>query len=410
MTYKIITYGCQMNKNDSKRIAYLFDQSGLTETSEEKADFIVINSCSVRGRVIDRIRGKINQLSEDQTTILTGCVLDEEKKEFKNRFDYILDIKELPKWHKKIDVLKKIIKSDNYFHLKAKREKPIGYIPIMTGCDNFCSYCAVPYTRGREQSRNQEEIIEEIKSLTENGFKEIWLLGQNVNSYNKGKKPNFADLLRKVNSLESDFWIRFTSSHPKDFNFELVKAMKECEKVTEYLNLPIQSGDDQVLKAMNRPYSVKEYKDIIKKVRKEIPDITLSTDIIVGFPGETEKAFQNTKRLMREINYDMAYIARYSPRPQTKAAELEDDVSDQEKKRRAKELSNMLKKTALERNKSKIGETITFLPVSYKDEHLIGKTRDYKTIKVKGSQNKLNDFQKAKVIDATHFGLKGKLL
>ena len=410
MNYHIITYGCQMNKNDSKRIKNLFELSGMKETSEERSDFLIINACSVRGRVVDRIRGKLNNLKEGKTLILTGCVLEEDKKELADRFDYVLDIKRLPFWHKQIKDLKDLSIEGDYFKIKAEREKPIAYVPIMTGCDNFCSYCAVPYVRGREKSREPEDILKEIKGLIKDGFKEIWLLGQNVNSYNKGKNPDFPDLLRMVNDLEGDFWIRFTSSHPKDFSEKLIKAIADCDKVTDYLNLPIQSGDDQVLKAMNRPYSVKKYEEIIRKVRSEIPQITLSTDIIVGFPGETKKAFQNTKSLMKEINFDMAYIARYSPRPHTKASEMKDDVPNKEKKRRAKELTDLLKRQGLKKNKKRVGEDVKFLPTDYKEGFLIGKTKRYKTIKVAGDESLLNQFQKAEIIKATNFGLKGELL
>ncbi len=410
MTYHIITYGCQMNKNDSKRIKKLFEESGLKEASEMKCDFLIINACSVRGRVVDRIRGKLNNLSDDKTLILTGCVLDEDKKELADRFDYVLDIKRLPLWHKQIKKLKDPSIKGKYFEIEAKRDKPVAYVPIMTGCDNFCSYCAVPYVRGRESSRKPEEILEEIKKLTTKGFKEIWLLGQNVNSYNKGKKPDFPDLLKMVNNLEGDFWIRFTSSHPKDFSNKLIEVMSKCEKVTEYLNLPIQSGDDNILKAMNRPYKIEVYKNIVKNVRKEIPNVTLSTDIIVGFPGETKEAFKNTEKLLKEIKFDMVYIARYSPRPSTEAAKLDDNVSDKEKKRRAKKLTELLKKQSLRKNKKLIGKKTTFLPTHYKNRTLTGKTRGYKTIKVEGSKKILNRFREVKIIGATTFGLKGKPL
>jgi len=410
MNYHIITYGCQMNKNDSKRIAYLFEESGIYESSEEKSDFLIINACSVRERVVDRIRGKINQLSEEKTLILTGCVLDEDQKKLGDEFDHIMDIKNLHEWHKEIDELKELTKKKNYFEIKAKREKPIAYIPIMTGCDNFCSYCAVPYVRGREKSRPADEIVEEVERLVKKGFKEIWLLGQNVNSYNKGKKPDFADLLRSVSSVEGDFWIRFTSSHPKDFSGKIIKAIKSSEKITDYLNLPVQSGDNDILQAMNRPYKIEDYKDIVSNIRSEIPEITLTTDIIVGFPGEDERAFENTKKLLQDIKFDMAYIARYSPRPQTEAAKIEDTVSNREKKRRAKELTQILKKTAKNKNKKKIGDTVTFLPTEYKNNLLIGKTKCYKTIKVESERDFSGEFKKAKITQATDFGLKGNLI
>ena len=410
MTYHIITYGCQMNKNDSKRIKRLFEESGLTEASEEKADFLIINACSVRGRVVDRIRGKLNNLKGEKNLILTGCVLGEDKEKLADRFDYILDMKRLPLWHKEIDELKDLSIEGDYFKIKAERKKPVAYVPIMTGCDNFCSYCAVPYVRGREKSRKSEDIVQEVKELVGDGFKEIWLLGQNVNSYNKGKDPDFPALLKEINRLEGDFWIRFTSSHPKDFSKKLIKAMRQSEKVTDYLNLPVQSGDNDILKAMNRPYSIEKYKNIVRKVRKEIPQITLSTDIIVGFPGETRTAFENTKKLLEEVRFDMAYIARYSPRPHTKAADLEDNIGNKEKKERAKELTDLLKKHTLEKNKDKIGEEVEVLLTGHQDDYLIGKTKDYKTIKIKANRKHLNQFKRVKISGATNFGLKGNIL
>lgn len=398
-----------MNKNDSERIAYLMNYSGHKETSEKEADLIIVNACAVRTRVVDKIIGKINNLPKEKTLILTGCVLPKEKVKLIDKFDYFLDIIDLPHWGKKIDFLK-YIKAKNYFSIKAKRKKPVAYIPIMTGCDNFCSYCAVPYVRGRERSRPIKEIIQEIESLVQEGFKEIWLLGQNVNSYNKGHFPDFANLLSEINNIKGDFWIRFTSSHPKDFSNKLIKTMKNCNKVTEYLNLPIQSGDNQILKLMNRPYTVEKYKKIIKRLRTEIPEITISTDIIVGFPQETRKAFENTMKLFKEIQFDMAYIARYSPRPHTAAAKLEETVSEEEKKKRKQELTEILKKSALKRNQLKINQNINYLALKHDNGIDIGKTRCYKTIKVNTNNKKVGVFKKAKITDADYFGLKGTSL
>lgn len=410
MTYHILTYGCQMNKNDSERISCLFESSGLKKSSPEEADILVINACSVRKRVVDRILGNIKKWPSKKTTILTGCVLDKDKKMLSQHFDHVLRIENLTFWHQKIDFLKPITDKGSYFEIEAKREKPIAQIPIMTGCNNFCSYCAVPYVRGREKSRPAKDIIAETEKLIQKNFKEFWLLGQNVNSYNQGKKPDFPDLLTKINNLSGDFRISFTSSHPKDFSEKLINKMAECEKVTDYLNLPVQSGDDKILAKMNRPYSADDYKEIINKIRKKIPEISLSTDIIVGFPDEDEKAFLNTKKLLQEIEFDMAYIARYSPRPGTKAAKMEDNVPDKEKKRRASELTKVIKETAIRRNKRFIGKKVRFLPTEYKNGFLIGKDDYYKTVKVKGAKKHLNEFKTVKVVEAASFGLKAELI
>ncbi len=409
MKYHIVTYGCQMNKNDSERIESLLDLSGHQKDSENNADVVIINACSVRGRVVDKIMGKVNNLSKDKTLILTGCVLPKDKPKLIDKFDHILDVEDLPLWGKKLNFLKSFEK-DDYFSIKAERKKPIAHVPIMTGCDNFCSYCAVPYVRGRERSRPVEEILKEVKHLIEKDFKEIWLLGQNVNSYNKGNSPDFSDLLVEINQIPGDFWIRFTSSHPKDFSKKLIKAMKECDKVPEYLNLPLQSGDNDVLKLMNRPYTREDYLRIVNDLRKELPEITISTDVIVGFPGETEKAFKNTLKLFEEVRFDMAYIARFSPRPHTKAAKMEEIIPEEVKKEREKALTEVLKKTALEKNKKKIGKKIRYLTLKYEDGIDIGKTSCYKTIKVASSDKDIGNFKKAKIINANHFGLEGALL
>jgi len=237
---------------------------------------------------------------------------------------------------------------------------------------------------------------------------------------NNEQKIGFPKLLKMINGIPGKFWIRFTSSHPKDFSDELIKTMKDCKKVTPYLNLPVQAGDDEILKKMNRPYTITQYKKIINKIRKEIPNITLSTDVIVGFPGETKKQFENTAKLFKELKYDMAYIAKYSPRIGTAAAKAtlrgvsrsarsrEDNVSLKEKHRREKVLTEILKQTALENNKKYIGKTIEVLPTNYKDKFLVGKSFHYKTVKFKGQKNLIGKITKVKITDALPWGLKGE--
>ena len=326
MKYHIITFGCQMNKADSEKIAAVLENKGYKAASKiNEADLIVVNMCSVRQSAVDRVYGVLEKLKSQKLevkTILTGCILKKDKKKFAKLFDEIIDVKDLIK------------------NIKSKySNNSSASIPIMTGCNNFCSYCVVPYTRGEEISRPLKEITCEVEGLIKRGIKEIWLLGQNVNSYKYG----FSELLRAINKIPGKFWIRFTSSHPKDFSDDLIEAMTECKKVAKYLNLPVQSGDDKILKKMNRPYTVKQYKNLVKRIRKKIPDINLSTDVIVGFPGETKKQFENTVKLFKEIKYDIAYINKYSPRSSTVAAKLKDNVSPKEKKRREKILEKTLK-------------------------------------------------------------------
>ena len=331
--YKIITYGCQMNKSDSERIAAILEKTGYKLSPRlDEADLIVVNMCSVRQSAVDRVYGlipkfkKLREKNPRLKTILTGCILKKDRPKFAKGFNQILKFKDLLKYQPKYQY------------------KPIAFIPISNGCSNFCSYCVVPYVRGPLVCRNHKEILEEIKNVIKKGFKEIWLLGQNVNDYQSpvNLSINFSKLLKMVNDIPEDFWIRFMSPHPKNFSDELIEITAKCKKLRPYLNLPVQSGDNQILKKMNRPYTIKQYKNLVKKIRKKIPNLNLSTDVIVGFPGETKKQFENTAKLFKEIKFNMAYIAKYSPRPGTAAFKLKDDVPLAEKKRREKILRKII--------------------------------------------------------------------
>jgi len=421
-----------MNKSDSERIASVLENIGYQPASREtEADLILINMCSVRQSAVDRVYGniknfeKLKKENKNLKTMLTGCVLKSDFKKFKNHFDYILSIKTLSKWPEFLKEIKYFYypnPRDSKFTERFKAEylnEKIGYsksfsvfIPISSGCDNFCTFCAVPYTRGSLICRNHQEILKEVKFPIKTGVKEIWLLGQNVNDYQSptDKTMDFPKLLKTINMIPGNFWIRFTSPHPKNFSDELIDAMAECEKVTEYLNLPVQSGDDKILKKMNRPYTIEKYKNIVKKIREKIPDITLSTDVIVGFPGETKEQFENTAKLFKEIKYDIAYIARYSPRPETAAAKLKDDVSPEEKEKRYKILTQILKENALEKNKKYLGKEVEVLVEERKNQFLIGKSRHYKTIKFESNRDLIGQFVKLKIIDALPWGLKGELI
>jgi len=427
MKYHIITFGCQMNISDSERIASILENMKLKPAKNlEQADLVMVNMCSVRQSAVDRIYGLLPKI-KNKKTVLTGCFLKKDEKLFEKKIDHILPIKNLNQWPKILQTRGLVhgsVDNKNYFKIKQRHFNEFSaLVPIMTGCNNFCSYCVVPYTRGREISRPAKEIICEVKNLVKRGAKEIWLLGQNVNSYGVQRettqKPafggtrnnveiNFPKLLKLVNDIPGKFWIRFTSSHPKDFSDDLIKIMKDCKKVTPYLNLPVQSGDDEVLRKMNRPYKIERYKKIVKKLKKEIPDICLSADFIVGFPGETEKHFNNTKKLFEEIKYDMAYINKYSPRAGTAAFKLKDNVSPKEKKKREKILTDILKKTALENNKKFEGKTIEVLPLEPKKGYLFGKSFHYKTVRFKGPEELIGKFVKIKIKKSLPWGLEGK--
>jgi len=379
MRYYIITYGCQMNKSDSERIAAIFKNTGHKNTSKiDEADLIVVNMCSVRQSAVDRVLGldqkfsKLKIKNKKLKTVLTGCILKKDKKKFKKMFDLILDIKDLPNWPKYLKNYKlgcNYIRKSDYFSVTPKYQNNfLAFVPISTGCNNFCSYCVVPFTRGRLVCRNYQDIVKEVKDLVKKGYKEIWLLGQNVNDYrsliktNKAtnfsqhnirdiraqirensREINFAALIKMVNDIPGDFKFFFTSPHPKNFSDELIETLAKAKKFGKILNLPVQSGDNKILRRMNRNYTVKQYKQLVNKIRKKIPDIKISTDIIVGFPGETKKQFKNTVKLFKEIKFDWAYIAKYSPRPGTAAEKLKDNVSLAEKKDRERILRSILK-------------------------------------------------------------------
>src|SRR3990167_11363380 len=360
--YLITTFGCQSNTADSEKTAEIMENLGYVcaDNTEDlisaKNPVLIFNTCSVRQKAEDRIFGLNNKLenlkakSPELKIILTGCMMHHSEKDLKKRlplFDYFIDIK-------KIKTLEKIMPSRR--SPVSTRKKISALIPISHGCNNFCTYCIVPLARGREISKGVLDIMSDVKKAVDDGAKEIWLLGQTVNSYRcnlkskisnlKSKEIKFLELLRMVNDIPGDFWIRFTSPHPKYFSDELIKAMAECDKFAHYINLPIQSGNNAVLKRMGRPYTVGHYKKLVGKIRKAMPDIAISTDIIVGFPGETRKQFEDTKKLFEEIKFDMAFISEYSPRPKTTAYKMfKDNVPHKEKESRKNELNEILKKT-----------------------------------------------------------------
>lgn len=331
--YFLITFGCQMNKSDSERIAVGLEEKGYKATLNiNNADLILVNMCSVRQSAVDRVYGLVPKFQELKTkkpklkTILTGCILKKDKKKLKQNFE--------------------IIGKEKYLECQSAKKKTIALVPISNGCNNFCSYCVVPYTRGRLVCLDHKKIMKEVQKAIRNGAKEIWLLGQNVNDYvsPSDQSVKFPDLVKKINEIPGNFQFFFTSPHPKNFSDELINLLAESEKFSRYLNLPVQSGDNTILKKMNRNYTAKQYRELVKKIRDKMPDINLSTDVIVGFPGETKKQFENTAKLFKDIKFNIAYIAKYSPRPNTASVKLKDNIPRAEKKRREKVLANLLLK------------------------------------------------------------------
>jgi tRNA-2-methylthio-N6-dimethylallyladenosine synthase len=417
MKYYIETFGCQLNKSDGERIERKMKEMEYKKTLEiKKADLVIINMCSIRQSAVDRVIGRKEKI-KGKKSILTGCIMQNDLKVFKKIFSHIFSIKSLNSWDK-------FFKKGIRFHYPnpLKKEEGISYfkkeplrennfsalIPISSGCNNFCTYCVVPFVRGKEISRSKKEIIDEAKKAVQEGAKEIWLLGQNVNSYNF-RGFDFADILKSVNEIKGDFWIRFTSPHPKDFSKKLIKTMKESEKVTEYLNLPLQSGNDRILKKMNRPYTTKRYINLVKEIKKNIPDIFLSTDIIVGFPEETKKEFQDTLNLVKEIEFGMIYISKFSKRKGTLSEKMI-PIQEKEKKKREKILTDLLKKISLKNNKKIPGKTLRVLVEKNKKDFYLGKTRRYRTVKFKSNKNLIGKFVTVKITKALSWGLEGKII
>ena len=344
-----------MNEADSERLVAVFESQGHQMVdSAIKADVVVINTCSVRESAENRVFGLVRNLTKKQKTkdkrpkiILTGCMVGSARgerrryslTELKRRLPDVSEFKTIEELIGKVQVAPK------------RRHKASAFVPIMEGCDHFCSYCVVPYARGKEKSRDFKEIVCEVEELAKQGYKEIMLLGQNVNSYfdapeesfrpPRGRGVGFAALLRRLHEIKGIKEISFMTSNPWDLTDDIIEAMS-LPKIDRYLHLPVQSGNNQILKKMNRPYTALQFMKLVEKIRKKIPDVKIGTDIIVGFPGETKKQFENTVALCRKVGFEKAYISRYSPRPGTAAFKMKDDVSPKEKKRRWQVLEELI--------------------------------------------------------------------
>ena len=426
--YHLIVFGCQMNYSDSERLSSVLEDLGYSKTDiEEDADLIAIISCSVKQSAVDRIYGKLRnwQIIKEKKpliTILSGCVLDEDRKKIKDKFDLFIDIKKLENLAEDI---KKIIPEEklaipSFFNIKPNYEsKYRAYIPIMTGCNKFCSYCAVPYTRGRETSRPSKEIIKEIKELLNKNYKEIILLGQNVNSYGLDKKNEikFPELLKTIDELNNnDWWLKFMTSHPYDLSKNLIKIIKNGKHINKYLHLPVQSGSDNLLKKMNRHYNIKDYKKLINNIKKEIPNIAISTDIITGFCGETEKQYKETEKLLKDLKFNLAYISQYSKRSSTVADKLyKDDIPKNIKKERWYLLNEVIKENSLEFNNLLLNKEHIVLIDTVKEKNNkyinIGKLSNYISIHIEDDNKlKIGEFYKIKITESKSWGVKGKLI
>lgn len=429
LKYYITTIGCQMNKSDSRRFAGRLEELGFSEASlRSEADLAVINTCGVRQSAEDRIYGLIPKIKKEnpRTRILvTGCLSERKdaQRKMKEKVDLWFPIVELPELQEKIFHLFPRAEykegrggERDYLKIPPKMAGDISvFIPVGNGCDNFCSYCVVPYARGGEVYRPASDILQEVHGHIRRGAKEVVLIAQNVNSYVSPEDSNFdfGDLLRKVDSIPGNFRIRFATSHPKDMQEKLTDVIAGGEKICPHIHLPVQAGDDRVLERMNRKYTARHYLYLIAEIRKKIPDVSLTTDIITGFPGETDEEFQNTKELLREASFDMAYIAQYSPRPGTAAARLEDDVPARKKKEREEELMEILRGSAYNNNLRYSGRVVRVLVEGrYRKGRWFGRTDTNKNVKIRTGKDTVlskGEFVKVKIDRVRDLGLQGRV-
>ncbi len=417
-----------MNQADSERVAsFLEGYNYQVSDSWHEADLVILTTCGIRQTAEDRAYGLVNSIRKENPKakiILTGCLSKREdvKKRLKHQVDLFMPINELSNMMKLLDKSRKVnllnedelreLSGEKYLAINPKHQNIFSaYLPIGNGCNNFCSYCVVPYARGREVYRPVKDIEKEVKILINAGYKEIVLIAQNVNSYKSGT-INFPKLLAKLGKIKGDFWIRFSSSHPKDLSDELIQVISDNTKICNHLHLALQSGDDEILKAMNRKYSAEHFCQLIEKIRAVRPGISITTDAIVGFPGETKKQFNNTLKLFKKLDFEMAYISLYSPRPGTASWKMKDNVSLEEKKRRAKELEIILKKSALKATKTYLGQVVVVLVEGRnKKGYYYGKTSSFKDVQFKdGNEDIIGTFVRVKINQVRNFSLAGELV
>lgn len=433
----IETLGCQMNKSDSERIVGILSHFGYEETQiPEEADFLIINTCSIRQLSAEKAYSRVGRWGKWKMRkngnralkiAFCGCVAQQDKEKLLKRFPYINlvfgtnNIYELPHLVERIDAGERVCAtSDKPFEAdesqyEIKRAKSFNaWIPIMEGCNNFCTYCIVPFTRGRERSREPEKILLEAKKAVENGFKEITLLGQNVDSYGKtlGSDATLANLLRELDKIEGDFRIRFVTSYPTDISDDLIKAVQECDKVCEYFHIPMQSGDTALLKDMNRRYTREQYAKIVKKIRDTFEDVTITSDFIAGFPGETEEQFNNTLSAIDEFELDYSNTAAYSPREKTKAALWVDKFIDEETKdKRLAVLNEKNREACLKSNKKFIGRTLKVLVEAFEEKDgktiLTARAGNNKIVHFEGEKDLVGQFADVKITRASTWHIFG---
>ncbi|SMO74414.1 tRNA-2-methylthio-N6-dimethylallyladenosine synthase [Saccharicrinis carchari] len=435
-----MTLGCQMNMSDSERVASVLDAAGCEKVeTEEEANFIGILACSVRQKAIDKVYNKIAKWNKwkdkkNLVTFISGCMLPSDKERFLKLFDIVFTMPELPQLPRMLgeygiaNPLSLIAEPQSpvdeiklFWKVKPKYDSKFeAFVPIQNGCNKYCTYCAVPYTRGREISRPSDEILQEVRELAEKGYKTITLLGQNVNSYGldkNGHEINFAQLLEKVGQMgeeiDNEFWVYFTSPHPRDMTTDIFHIIAKYECLGKQIHFPLQSGDEKVLIKMNRNHSVSKYRETMHALREILPQATVFTDIIVGFTDETDEQLENTRKVMEEFKYNMAYIAMYSPRPGAASYRWKDTVSLEDKKKRYAILSEELAKHTLTYNRAMIGKTVKVLVREHdrKEGYLSGHTDGKLVIRFQSDNEALiGQIIELKVSAAAKFSLEGELV
>jgi len=425
-----------MNHHDSEKISYLLETLGYTKENDlEKSDFIIYNTCLVRENAELKVYGQLGALKNlkrkkpEMIIAVCGCMMQtgDARATIISKYKHVdiifgtKNISRLPSLisrHRStgevvVDIEEEDILDDE---TPINREHPfIAYVNIMTGCNNYCTFCIVPYARGKEISRTPESIINEIKELAKKGYKEITLLGQNVNSYGKTLRPKvtFPELLKMINEIDGIERIRFLTSHPKDCSDELIDAIANLDKVCENIHLPFQSGSNKILKDMHRVYTREHYLELIRKLKEKVPYITLSTDIIVGFPGETEEDFEDTLSMVEKVGYDQGFTFLYSIRKGTKAAEMQNQIPHEVKQERFQRLIDSMYEIFYEKNKECLGQTLEVLVEGISKnnpEILTGRTRGYKLVHFKGGKRNIGQLVNVRITGHNSFALEGEIV
>jgi tRNA-2-methylthio-N6-dimethylallyladenosine synthase len=432
-SFHIITFGCQMNEHDSERMAGILKGQKYVRTNDAtNADVIILNTCSIREKAEQKFYselGRLRHLKQERpglTIAVAGCIAQQEGKNILSRAPYV-DMIFGPSDVAKVSELSKIastwtnplveIDGDADYHRKQiptlRTDRLKAWVSIMYGCNNYCTYCIVPYLRGRERSRPPADVVSEISELAEQGYKEVTLLGQNVNSYGKGGHgtADFPELLAMVNDVPGIERIRFVTSHPRDLSQELIFALRDLSKVCESLHLPVQSGADPILTAMNRKYTRADYLDRIKRLRAAVPHIALTSDIIVGFPGETDQDFSLTIQMLREVEYDSVFAFKYSKRPGTAALKLSDHVPDDVKEARLAQVLDLQKDISRKKNAATVGMIFEVLVDGHskKGGKLTGRTRGNKAVNFYGADSLIGTLVTVRITDAGDSSLNGEL-